>query len=491
MPPADDDGKDDAAVFYAPATHDYTHDYAQDSHHMMQDDDGEAAFLELMRKESTCLLCHQVKDTELIVEACEHRYCQPCLTASFAVRLAGKAPPTMACPIPGCTRDQLYPRTVRLVLSEAQLGQLEQMQMASFFASSDSFITCPNAKCGFGFEKVVNQVTQRRDVNETGIDNKPLSAEAVQHRDAFRFRCPQCSENFCSGCKETPYHLGFTCESYAAFKSASHCRYCDEPLTRANTSRGGGPGISGLVCIAPECQAKKTTACGKLLPCQHPCCGIKGESPCLPCLDAECPSKLPHIDSTEFCGICYTESLGAAPCVQLGCHHVFHQACVEKKLAQKWPGSRITFNFLNCPLCKQQMGHPALGAVLAPHLKMMDDVRAKAKQRLIVEGMDKDKDLLEPTSRYYQKPDDYALDKLAYYPCFKCKQPYFGGRGRCEAGQEQAPAADGPREEYDASHLVCGGCSDQGQECKKHGKEYMYDALLVLFSRLSLPRGRF
>jgi hypothetical protein len=28
-------------------------------------------------------------------------------------------------------------------------------------------------------------------MSETGIDNKPLSEEAVKHRDQYRFRCPQ------------------------------------------------------------------------------------------------------------------------------------------------------------------------------------------------------------------------------------------------------------------------------------------------------------
>lgn len=115
-------------------------------------------------------------------------------------------------------------------------------------------------------------------------------------------------------------------------------------------------------------------------------------------------------------------------------------------------------------------------------------------QRLTVEGMDKDKELTDPNSRYFGKAIEYAMDKLAYYPCFKCKQPYFGGRGRCEAGQAGANAANPannaeakedvcflrfescfnrPVFQFDASHLVCGGCSDQGQECQKHGKEYM------------------
>ncbi len=41
--------------------------------------------------------------------------------------------------------------------------------------------------------------------------------------------------------------------------------------------------------------------------------------------------------------------------------------------------------------------------------------------------------------------------------------------------------------QFDASHLVCGGCSDQGgQECKKHGKEYMYDCCVFVFFKVNM-----
>lgn len=239
-------------------------------------------------------------------------------------------------------------------------------------------------------------------------------------------------------------------------------------MTAANTSRGGGAGLSGQVCTGEDCQEKKAHSCNKVLPCGHVCCGIKGESECLPCLETDCPSKDPKCDKDEYCGICYTEGLGAAPCIKLKCSHVFHKACVLQKITKKWPGSRITFGFLNCPLCKVVMEHSSLEAQLAPLLQLRDDIRGKAQQRLAVEGMSNDPQVVDPNSPYYKQPVEYAMAKFAYYPCFKCNLPYFGGQRRCEeANQENA-------ETFDASHLVCGSCADNGSgECKKHGKDFI------------------
>ena len=59
------------------------------------------------------------------------------------------------------------------------------------------------------------------------------------------------------------------------------------------------------------------------------------------------------------------------------------------------------------------------------------------------------------------------MNRFAYYPCFKCKKPYFGGQQRCDAGDRDR--------DFKPDELVCGGCSgaDQGG-CTIHGKEFMY-----------------
>lgn len=45
----------------------------------------------------------------------------------------------------------------------------------------------------------------------------------------------------------------------------------------------------------------------------------------------------------------------------------------------------------------------------------------------------------------------YAMDRYAYYVCFKCHKAYYGGEARCDAEMG---------EKYNPMELVCGGCSD-------------------------------
>lgn len=45
----------------------------------------------------------------------------------------------------------------------------------------------------------------------------------------------------------------------------------------------------------------------------------------------------------------------------------------------------------------------------------------------------------------------YAMDRYAYYVCFKCQKAYYGGEARCDAELG---------DNFDPQELVCGGCSD-------------------------------
>ena len=55
----------------------------------------------------------------------------------------------------------------------------------------------------------------------------------------------------------------------------------------------------------------------------------------------------------------------------------------------------------------------------------------KAVERAKFEGLDKHERLKQPGDHFYGKLKEYAMFKLSYYMCFKCKQPYFGGMKDC------------------------------------------------------------
>ena len=174
-----------------------------------------------------------------------------------------------------------------------------------------------------------------------------------------RVRCGSCQKNFCAECQSEPYHLGKTCQQHKEFKEAAKCRYCLNKLTQPPPSML--PAFKE-VCRSPQCVDLMAKSCQKMLACGHPCCGMKDERVCMPCLHPDCVSN--NQDATlgahgdEYCNICYTEGLGQAPCVQLECKHIYHYECILTKVKGKWPGPRIVFSFLDCPACKGRIKAP-------------------------------------------------------------------------------------------------------------------------------------
>ena len=140
------------------------------------------------------------------------------------------------------------------------------------------------------------------------------------------------------------------------------------------------------------------------------------------------------------------------------CGHVFHYHCGKTVLQKRWLGPRITFGFSQCPICKVDIDHPVLAEELEPIIQLKNDVKRKAMMRLEYEGIIKTTELRDLAT--------YAMDRYAYYVCFKCQKAYYGGEARCDAEMG---------DKYDPTELVCGGCSDvsRAQMCPKHGTDFL------------------
>lgn len=82
---------------------------------------------------------------------------------------------------------------------------------------------------------------------------------------------------------------------------------------------------------------------------------------------------------------------------------------------------------------------------------MEDEVLKKALERAKFENIDKHERLKDPKDKFFNNLRGYAIYKLSYYQCFKCKSPYFGGMKDCEGGQEAGA--------YKPEELVCGKCA--------------------------------
>ncbi|KAM9960087.1 hypothetical protein ACTFIW_009212 [Dictyostelium discoideum] len=373
-----------------------------------------------------------------------------------------------------------------------------------------------------------NDHNQTIEYDENG---KQLSRESIEHKRKFRFRCPQCSCVFCTECKIQPYHLGYTCAQFQIYNSSKHCRFCrvaicpitpivsprlslkpnnnnNTTINRNNINNNNNNNNNNNCCSNDECISKSIKSCQKILTCGHECLGILDETKCLPCIHPDCnnndydtPTPLPtnttttttttttnttvnndiikkpnlinkyktNQKSNDYCNICWTDSLSSEPCIQLECGHIFHKKCCSSVLKKRWTSSRISFGFVKCALCSQNMQHPCLDKYLTPINELYGFIKVKALNRLSLFGVEKDVDFDDPLSKWYNNKEGYVMDRFSYFMCFKCKKPYFGGEKVCAIADENRIAGEHKPEE-----LVCGGCSSSGNEnCKIHGKEFI------------------
>ena len=61
-----------------------------------------------------------------------------------------------------------------------------------------------------------------------------------------------------------------------------------------------------------------------------------------------------------------------------------------------------------------------------------------------------DERLSDSNDFYFEKPLEYALHRCAFYACFTCKEPFFGGLIDCEQELQNEE-----RKEIDKSDLRC------------------------------------
>jgi E3 ubiquitin-protein ligase MYCBP2 len=183
------------------------------------------------------------------------------------------------------------------------------------------------------------------------------------------------------------------------------------------------------------------------------------------------------VDGDAFCNICWTDSLGAAPCIQLSCGHIFHVGCMRQRIDAGWPGAAISFSFLNCPLCGVEADHPALEAKTRRMRQLREAVHKEAAAAVVREGMTKDRELCDPAGPFKSDRAKYGVHKFQFLMCSKCKLPYFAGRRACgPAGEADGAAAGGDDDEKAKATTLCSACTPPvtgTAPCPKHGTRSM------------------
>lgn len=245
------------------------------------------------------------------------------------------------CPAEGCHGvisktdiSEMFPEAYSLFLENASITR----------AILEGCIRCPYPNCGCLIERI-----------PTNQEFDPPSGE--KHSEYFRFRCAECTRDFCGVCLAKPYHAGYNCLQF----KMPNCRYCQEKLDPNQDISLAAQTLQRLsmtetkqlidaaeadyswclerqdfafvaeivksVCHREACRSLLRKSCTKQLPCGHGCVGVRNDPAfptyrhqCMACFESECPSSGSEYDG---CQICW-ESFNQSPCIQLPCKHLIH-----------------------------------------------------------------------------------------------------------------------------------------------------------------------
>merc|ERR1719401_363241 len=148
---------------------------------------------------------------------------------------------------------------------------------------------------------------------------------------------------------------------------------------------------------------------------------------------------LPGLEEVPECGICadgLEEGL-----LRLGCGHVFCEECIENQLRARWPGSQMTFNYLNCAFCRAPMKHTWLETQLTVHLELQERAMKVAVQKFRDDGLVNEMEAKLHRLATQSEISSQAVKEMAVFQCCDCQEPYCAGRMDCAAVQEHDVAS--------------------------------------------------
>ena len=92
-----------------------------------------------------------------------------------------------------------------------------------------------------------------------------------------------------------------------------------------------------------------------------------------------------------------------------------------------------------CPTCRQEIkvaNHPEIVAELKKISELRENIERQALEVAESQGLNHSERLQTPGDPYEGDLLGLALHSCAFFQCFDCKKPYFGGMVDCEQQQD-------------------------------------------------------
>jgi len=346
-------------------------------------------------------------------------------------------------------------------------NKYQDLTFQQMVQDSSRYTQCPNCQCSMEFAEDAGGVDDSYFANLTGVDGNKLSKQAKKHFVKYRIRCRnlKCGVDFCRDCLEHPYHAGLSCDDYKEFKKAPFCRFCQTRVTSKTRLKTQIEAFKAC-CNKEECKEKMELSSTELLKCGHYSFGIRKERKATPCLVRDCPDRPKKVKthSDDICNICFVEEISQAPALVLKCGHAFHYDCIVKRLDAGWPNEFIGFKHASCPLCNKAIMHPNIIDKLKPIRIMQAKVIELGRNAFVREDRKDDPEFQEG-GEFHGKLVEFIDHNYAFYQCWECKEPYYGGSKECrEAGHE-----------INREDLLCPKCQniEHISNCDVHGTDYL------------------
>lgn len=225
------------------------------------------------------------------------------------------------------------------------------------------------------------------------------------------------------------------------------------------------------ICSNTECVKKFELSCKKYLRCNHKCYGVINDQ-CLPCLEIDCRNNKCKYEQNKDsnCSICYYDLLSTHPSLLLTCGHLIHYICLSKRLELKWTKDEINFNYLQCPVCSQNM------KTTNKELNMIIEQGEKLRNSILNIGLkyfDSENHLTENKfiNDYKGNKSEYILNEFSFFKCKRCDNPFFAGLKSCLEEDDYNNV-----ESLNKKERICYDCFDFSKikgitNCKIHKRE--------------------